>query len=341
MIEIDGSFGEGGGQILRSALSLSMVTQQPFRITRIRAGRPKPGLAPQHLTGIRAAATISQATVKGDHAGSQEIDFIPRKIQTGRYEFAVGTAGSVSLVFQTLFLPLALAQEPSTVSITGGTHVRGAPIFDFLESCWLSYTRQCGLQIDLKMEKAGYYPKGGGRIVGTFRPPQSLKPLNLKERGQLLKLDLHVGISNLPQEIGKRMIREASELLKREGYQAQCTMMAYPSPGQGIYLWLLADYGSGLIGFSGLGERGVRAEAIARRTVEEFLQFERSKATVDRYLADQLLLPLVCIPGNSFYSTSRISLHLLTNLEVIQKFLSCKIEVEGELGEPGWVRLSG
>lgn len=325
---------------MRSALSLSAVTQQPFRITRIRAGRPKPGLAPQHLTSIRAAAAISRATVKGDHAGSLEIEFIPDKIHAGDYEFAVGTAGSVSLVFQTLFLPLALAREPSTVSITGGTHVRGAPIFDFLEQCWLSYMKRCGFQIDLKMEKAGYYPKGGGKIVGIFGTPEPLKPMNLKKRGRLVKLRLHVGISNLPQEIAKRMVQEASRILEGRDIQIDQSIIFSPSPGQGIYLWLLADYENGPLGFSGLGERGVRAEVIAGKTVQEFLAFDQTEATTDPYLSDQLLLPLVCIPGNSFYSISRVSQHLLTNLEVIKKFLTCAIKVEGELGGHGRIRIS-
>lgn len=213
MIRIDGSFGEGGGQILRTSLSLSLVTGKPFRIDRIRAGRSKPGLLRQHLTSVRAAAEVGEATVEGDVLGSTAVTFSPGKVRGGDYKFVVGTAGSGTLVFQTVLPALMVAAGPSKLIIEGGTHNIAAPPFDFLERTFVPILARMGPRVRLKLERYGFYPAGGGRFSAEIDPCASLQPLEIGERGEVTSRRITALVANLPGTIGVREIEAATSVL--------------------------------------------------------------------------------------------------------------------------------
>ncbi len=356
MIEIDGSKGEGGGQVLRSALSLSVATGQPFRIIRIRARRPKPGLAAQHLAAVRAAAQVGQAEVMGARMGSARIVFRPQRIQPGEYRWDIGTAGSTALVLQTVFTPLSLAQAPSQVSITGGTHVKWSPCYQYLEWHWLTFMRRMGFDADLNLERAGYYPRGGGEIRARIRPagrqatepngppgrtPAAATPLNLTDRGRLLQIRGLSAVSNLPGSIAERQRRQAMSRLHRSGLDCPIDILVerMPARGKGTLLLLLAEFEHSQACSFGLGELGVPAERVADGAVDATLAMLDSGAAIDEYLTDQLLLPLAFASGPSELRTAGVTQHLLTNAQVIRAFGAAKVEIEGELGELGLVRV--
>ncbi len=339
-IEIDGSFGEGGGQILRTALSLSMTTGQLIRIFNIRAGRPNPGLANQHLTCIKAAREISSATVAGATLGSQTLEFEPGQIQPGDYSFDVTTAGSVSLVFHTLFLPLSLAQSPSRVTIRGGTHVNWSPSYEFLEDQWLLYLRKIGFEISIRLEKAGYYPHGGGVIKARIEPAGQISPLILLNRGELRAITGRVFFSNLKTNIAERQVAQAEKLLAAHGLSPEIEIREYPapSPGTGTHLHAAFDNASGSC--TALGEKRISAEKVASSSAEAICNYIDSGAALDRFIADQLILPLSLASGESAFTCEEVSQHLRTNVAIVQMFLPVKVEVDGEIGSPGTVRIT-
>jgi len=203
-IEIDGSIGEGGGQVLRSSLALSLVTGQALHIKNIRSRRPKPGLMPQHLKAVQAAAAIGMARTEGSHLGSQSLVFEPRGIRSGRFDFDIGTAGSTSLVLQTILLPLSVAKEPSSVTVRGGTHVPWSPCFHYLDLHWLRYMRAIGFNVQLAMELAGFYPQGAGIVHAVVQPTTQILPLRLTERGTLKRIHGISAVSNLDVSIAER-----------------------------------------------------------------------------------------------------------------------------------------
>jgi RNA 3'-terminal phosphate cyclase (ATP) len=339
VVEIDGSFGEGGGQILRTALALSMTTGQPIRIFNIRAGRPNPGLANQHLTCIKAAREISSATVAGAALASQTLEFCPGKTQPGDYSFDVTTAGSVSLVFHTLFLPLSLAQSPSRVTIRGGTHVNWSPSYEFLEDQWLFYLRKIGFEISIRLGKAGYYPPGGGVIKARIEPAGQVSPLILLNRGELRAITGRVFFSNLKPNIAERQVAQAEKLLAPHGLSPEIEIREYPapSPGTGTHLHAAFDNGSGSC--TALGEKRISAEKVASSSAEAICNYIDSGAALDRFIADQLILPLSLASGESAFTCDEVSQHLLTNVAIVQMFLPVKVEVDAEIGSPGTVRI--
>lgn len=338
-VEIDGSFGEGGGQILRTALALSVATQRPIRIRNIRAGRRRPGLANQHLTCIKAARQISSARVSGDTLGSQTLEFEPESVRPGDYSFDVTTAGSVSLVFHTLFLPLSLAGNESRITIRGGTHVKWSPSYEFLEDQWLFYLRKIGFDVTVRLEKAGYYPKGGGVLKAQVRPANEICPLALSDRGGLRGVVCRVFFSNLNRSIAVRQVAKAQEILRCRGLSAETEIREYPSPGVGTGTHLQAVFENGSGGFSSLGERGLPAERVAAFSAESLCEYMDSGAAVDRFIADQLLLPLSFASGESFFTCEQVTQHLVTNAHVMQMFLPVKVELDGEVGHAGRVRI--
>jgi RNA 3'-terminal phosphate cyclase (ATP) len=340
MIEIDGSFGEGGGQILRSSLTLSILTGKDLRIVNVRAKRSKPGLRPQHLTAVRAAAKVCKASTEGASIGSQELVFRPGEISGGKYRFEIGTAGSTSLVLQTIFLPLTQAQAASTVTITGGTHVRWSPSFHYLDWHWLHFLRKMGVGADLTLEQAGFYPQGGGRIRARIHPADELAPLDLTERGDLIQIRGISASANLPGHIVRR---QRQRVVSRLGHRVPLNdirTVELPSSVKGTIMLLLAEYAHTQACVFALGERGKRAETVADEAVDAWLDFDRSGGVVDRYLADQLLLPLALASGPSALHTAEVTQHLLTNAEVIRSFLPVEIEIDSPLGEPGLVHLT-
>lgn len=341
MIDVDGSQGEGGGQVLRSALSLSLLTQVPIRVSRIRARRPRPGLMPQHLKAVEAAAAVGGATVDGAELGSQSLVFEPEGVGSGRFRFDIGTAGSVSLVLQTIAVPLCAAQSDSQVTVHGGTHVPWSPCFHYLELQWGHYMRRIGCDIALRQEYAGFYPGGGGIIHAAIRPCPAFKPLALTARGPLKRI---LGISAVALLDMRIAERQREQILRRcsgwgMGVEITVLNMAARSPGAAVVL--LAEFEHSQCCFYALGRRGKPAERVADEAVEQLNGFLATDGAIDPYLADQLVLPLACAAGMSELRTAEITSHLLTNARIIEQFLPAKIEICGGLGRPGLVRIAG
>ncbi len=339
MIEIDGSQGEGGGQILRSALALSIVTGKAMRINRIRAGRSKPGLRAQHLKSLEAAATISMARVTGDSIGSSSVTFQPLELHAGNFRFEINTAGAASLVLQTICLPLGFADGSSKVSVIGGTHVRWSPCFHYLDWQWAYFTSRIGCRVAVDLERAGFYPQGRGCIHAEIHPLGDISPLNLIDRGALLEIQ-GVSIScNLPQHIAERQRKRTIERLKHLGCVLNVEIENMPAFNKGSLLCLIAVFEHGRACYFGLGERGLPAERVADVAVDQLLGFIKSDGCVDQYLADQLLLPLAFAAGVSGFRTSQITQHLVTNANVIRAFTSAEIALLGKMGRSGIVRI--
>jgi RNA 3'-terminal phosphate cyclase (ATP) len=337
MLDVDGSRGEGGGQILRTALSLSCVLRVPFRIRNIRSGRRKPGLMPQHLTAVRAAREISGGEVEGDSVGSQELTFRPRRTVSGDYRFDIGTAGAVSLVLQTLLLPLALAGGKSTVSIRGGTHLPHSPPWHYLERVFAPFLASIGVRVSLSLESCGFYPAGGGRVSATIHPAEAIRPVEAAERGPCRPFTALSGVANLPFDIARRQLEGAAELLGGE-VALEPELRELDSPVRGTFILLYRP--SGRSGFSAVGERGKRAEAVGREAAEGLLRYCRSDAAFDPYLADQTVPYASLASGVSRFTTSLVTRHLLTNLDVVRLFTGAEWSVDGREGEAGAVTIT-
>jgi RNA 3'-terminal phosphate cyclase (ATP) len=341
VIEINGSMGEGGGQVLRSALTLSLLTGQAFHMTHVRESRPRPGLFPQHLAAVQAAAQISGAEVSGARIGSHELCFTPRPLRPGRYHFDIGTAGATTLVLQTLLLPLAVADAASTLSIAGGTHVPWSPCFHYLDWHWRPLLARIGIAFQLELTMAGFYPQGGGELRAEI--PGAARPLGLEllERGSLRRLRGLSAVANLPLQIAERQRGQALRRLGRRMPKADVRIDVEPLPARspGTLLLLLAEFEHSQACFFGLGARGKRAERVADEAVDELFAFLDSDGAVDRWMADQLLLPLALAAQGSVLRTAEVSSHLLTNAAVIGAFLPLRITVQGNTGEAGVVRI--
>jgi RNA 3'-phosphate cyclase len=344
LLEIDGALGEGGGQVLRSVLTLSILTKQPIFIRNIRANRSKHGLLAQHLKSVDAAAAISKAHVEGAALGSSSLTFRPSEIDSGRYRFDIGTAGATSLVLQTIFLPLSRAKAASSVIITGGTHVMWSPSFHYLELQWLPIMKRLGFDASIELNAAGFYPQGGGRIDSVVRPIISIAPLRMITRGKLIHITGISGVANLSREIAERQKRQALErLVASAPYLGQTDIrikiQELPSPTKGTILLLFAEFENGSACYYGLGELGKPAERVADEAVDALLAFIETGAALDQFTTDQLLLPLSFSEGASLLQTSQITQHMLTNAEIIRMFLPVKISIAGALGEPGLVSI--
>ena len=322
MITIDGSYGEGGGQILRTSLALSLVTGKPFSISNIRAGRKKPGLMRQHLTAVNAAAEIGLAAVEGNSVGSQAFTFEPETIKPGNYRFAIGSAGSCTLVFQTILPALLTAGEPSEVVLEGGTHNPFAPPFDFLEKAFLPVIHRMGPGVDAVLEKPGFYPAGGGRFRVSIKPA-GLNRIDLLERGNIVNKTARACVANLPVHIANRELKVIRETLKwdRELLKA---VEVENSQGPGNILTVEIESDNITEVFTGFGEKGVSAEKVARRTVKSVQEYLAFNVPVGRYLADQLLVPMALAGGGKFRTLSPTK-HTTTNIEIIKKFLDVEI----------------
>ena len=337
MIEIDGSFGEGGGQIVRTAVALSAVTGKPVRITRIRQGRPKPGLAAQHARAIMALAGICDARTSGIEPGSSEIVFTPGEIQGGRHRVEIGTAGSVTLLMQCLLPALLRVGAPSSLQIQGGTDVQWAPTVDYFKYVFLPALSSFGAKVGLEVLRRGYYPRGQGEVLLQVEPA-TLKASHLEDRtGATCQSIQNISsmqntvqgashCSNLPEHVAARQADSAAEALKQAGFSAQISreVLCLPSMGSGITLW------SGCKGASCLGERGLPAEKVGRRAAKELIVELKSGATVDVHLADQLI-PYLALAGGS-YTVREISLHARTNIWTAGHFLDAEIGIKEEKG---------
>jgi RNA 3'-terminal phosphate cyclase (ATP) len=330
LLVIDGSYGEGGGQIIRTSLALSLVTSKPFRVARARANREKPGLRKQHLTAVTAAAEIGQAIVEGAAMGSTEFTFIPGNVIPGDYLFDIGTAGSATLVLQTVLPPLMIASGPSMLRLQGGTHNVHAPPYDFLERTFLPLVSRTGPKILIDLGRYGFYPPGGGRFDVFIEPVTTPRRLDLVKRGNIRERGRAL-VVNLPATMAERELAVIKEKmgLSDEQLHAEISDNAI-SRGTAVMIEIESEQVTEV--FTRIGERGVRAEVIAEKAVDEALEYLKTEAAVGEHLADQLLIPLSLCGGGTF-STSKLSLHTLTNIEVIKKFLDVDIIVtESMLG---------
>ena len=332
MLTIDGSYGEGGGQIIRTSLALSLITGKPFRIYNVRARRAKPGLQRQHLTAVNAAAAIGRAEVEGAAVNAQAFTFHPGAVTPGDYSFPIGTAGSTMLVLQAVLPPLMIARAPSVLAFEGGTHNVHAPPFEFISRTFLPLINRMGASVTAELERYGFYPPGGGRFNVLVEPASALKPLHLLARGEIRARRARALVVKLPPSIGARELTVVAEKLGLgDGELRVETSDNAHSPGNVVTIEIESEQLTEV--FTGIGERGVRAETIAERAAEEARRYLETGAPVGEHLADQLLIPLALAGGGS-YTTGALSLHTTTNIEVIKKFLDVDItttETKGKM----------
>jgi RNA 3'-terminal phosphate cyclase (ATP) len=340
LITLDGSQGEGGGQILRTALTLSLLTGRPFRIVKIRANREKPGLRPQHLAAVHAAAELGNAELQGASVGSRDLIFRPGEYEPRDFAIDIGTAGSTSLVLQTLHLPLALRAEKAVrVELSGGTFNPRAPAFPFLRATWKGYLDRIGAPIAVAMPAAGFYPRGGGRLDAWIEPAR-LRPFVRTERGAVKRVRGVAGVLNLRPDIPERMRDRALARLDGRGWDVAIELADWPGPGQGAAISLTIEHErTAPATFVGLGERGKPSEVVADEAVGELLAFDAATdAAVDAHSADQILLPLALTPGRSEYTVAEVTEHLRTNVATIQQFVDRTIAIqEPSAQKPGRV----
>ena len=317
MITIDGSEGEGGGQVVRNALALSLVTGQPFRIINIRGERKKPGLMRQHLTAVEAACAIGSAACEGGAIGASEICFQPGKVQAGEYRFAVGTAGSTNLVLQTVLMPLLLADGPSRLVLEGGTHNMQAPPFDFIERVFLPVINRMGPRVEAVLVRHGFYPRGGGRVEIDISPAP-LTPVDCLDRGALRHVSATALFAGLPFEIAQREIATLRKFLDwPEDAFAVRQLAEDRGPGNALLLEAAFEHATEIV--TGFGQLGVSAESLAKTAAHRMAGYLESEAFAGPYLADQLMLPFALAGGGSF-TTVKPSQHALTARDVIALF---------------------
>lgn len=336
MIELDGAAGEGGGQILRTALSLSMITGQPFRITNIRAGRSRPGLLRQHLVAVQAAARICGADVGDVAVGAQTLAFVPGAIRAGDYSFAIGTAGSSTLVMQTVLPALLFAGQSSRVTVTGGTHNSMAPPSHFLERAYGRVLAAMGAEVDFTLRRFGFYPAGGGELVATVQPCAGLRALELTERGTRLHGYAESFVAGVPESVARRELECIGQGMGWGDAHLLCHRLPL-AMGPGNVLLLTLEHEHVTEVFAGFGEKMVRAETVAKQTLERARRYIASGAAVSECLADQLMLPMALAGAGSF-TTDALSLHAMTNAQVIARFLPVRFEFEA-MGERHMVRV--
>lgn len=326
MLEIDGAHGEGGGQLLRMAVALSALTQTPVRVVRIRAGRPNPGLAAQHATAVAALAKLCGAEVTGLEVGSPTIDFRPGKVESGRYAFDVGTAGSVTLVLQALLPVAAAAPGPVRVRLVGGTDVRWSPPIDYFTRVFLPLVRTVGVHADVEVHRRGYYPRGGGIVEAVVEPTRTWSPLDLSDLGEVRRVRGIAHVANLPEDIPKRMQHAAMRRLQRLGdvtieervYRGDGAIGA----GGGLVLW--AETETSFLGADSLAERGKPSDRVGGEAAIALLVEIDSQATLDIHAADQLLVYVARAGGRSRFRVREVSGHMEAMMWLLPQFLPCR-----------------
>jgi len=352
-VELDGSIGEGGGQILRTALSLSAVTGHPFSIERIRSNRLKPGLRPQHREAARAVARIVDGRLAGDEVGSTGLEFSPRTApRPGDWAFDIGTAGSTPLLLQTVCWPLALAGAPSALTLRGGTHQDHAPSFHYLALVWAPAVARLGFRVSVELQAAGFYPEGGGEFTARVEPATPLPPLDLRHRGTLLEVEVVSMVGGLGYDVAERQASRALRRLRDHGIAAESERVPVPArASKGGHVLIVSTFERTRAGHGAVTARERSPEETAELAVEAFRAYLSGGAAVDGHLGDQLLVPAALVaagrppspPGimpSVRYSVSEVTMHLVTNAEVIRRFLDVDVKVEGNVGEEGEVQVA-
>jgi RNA 3'-terminal phosphate cyclase (ATP) len=327
-LRIDGSYGEGGGQILRTALALAALQGRPVVVDHIRASRRRPGLRPQHLRAARALAEITGGELQGDWEDSPRLAFRPGKTRTGAFRFDIGTAGACTLLIAAILPPLLLAPAPSEVVVTGGTHVPFSPPYHFFAEIFLPVLNRMGANVQSELGRWGWYPGGGGEVRLRISPSRGLTGVSLEERGELRSLELLIGLANLPGHVAQREEETLRRQLGAAGRLLASRLVIPDSPGQGNVLFLKAIYEHTAAGFSVLGRRGLPAEQVATEVGRAWFGFARARAAVDLHLADQLIPYLALAGGESTLVTERLSSHLRTNIRVVEQFLPRRFQVD-------------
>ncbi len=350
MIEIDGSYGEGGGQILRTTLALSTLLLKSVRIFNIRARRSNPGLQAQHLTGVKALAELCNAELQGAFKGSKELVFKPRERRCGKFRFDIGTAGSISLVIQAILPALIFAPCRTIVEITGGTDVAWSPPIDYVKNVLLPILSRMGVKASIEVRRRGHYPRGGGHVVLSVEPLEGkLESMSEVEFGTLREIR---GISHcvkLPKHVAERQARSAKEYLKKKGIDVpiEIELETYPpekdfhlGPGSGIVLWAISDKGL-ILGSDALGEKGKPAEQVGEEAARELIEELSSSMAFDKHMGDMLIPYIALAEGYSRIGISRLTLHTLTNIHIVEKLVNTKFKVNGREGERGVIEVQG
>lgn len=335
LISIDGAQGEGGGQIVRTALALSVATGQGFELTHIRERRPRPGLRPQHLAAVRGAAMICEARVGGAFDGSPDLRFEPGKVAPGQFHFEIGTAGAVTLVLETVIPPLATAGESSRVEVTGGTHVPASPSFHYLARHWAAVLERLGLKSRYTLERAGFYPPGGGAVRAEISPWQRPTSLCLEERGALVAIRGVSGAGRLKGDVARRQAEAArARLWEQRRLEAEWDVEDVPAASPGAFLLLEAVFERSRAAFGFLGERNLAPEMLGDRAARRLLKFLEEEGAVDPNLADQLAVPLALAGGGGRVATPEVTRHLETVVRVLGLF-GIPARTWGRRGGPG------
>jgi RNA 3'-phosphate cyclase len=348
MIEIDGSYGEGGGQILRTAVSLSALTLHPVRIFNIRAGRSNPGLRRQHMAGIELVGKLVGARIKGLERGSSEVKFIPKERLGGRFSYDIGTAGSISLVLQAVLPPAILAPEPVTFHLRGGTDVSWSPPVDYLREVFAFMLKRMGASLEILQKIRGHYPKGGGEVVCSVSPVNEIKALELVQFDVLKEIN---GISHcvrLPAHVAERQAESAQQVLQDKGLGPVSIMTeTYPKendphlgPGSGIVLWAESNEGIRL-GADSLGGKGLPAEKVGVKAGNQLLEELSSNMAIDSHLCDMLVPYLAIAAGSSKIGISNMTSHLRTNIWVAKRILDVNMNLTVNIGKPGILSVVG
>ncbi len=332
VLEIDGSYGEGGGQIVRTAVALSVMTDQPIHVRNIRANRPIPGLRPQHFTALSCIREICDAEVEGLTINSKTLEFTPHAIKPGSYHFDVGTAGSMTLVFQACLLCGLKTPGPLTIHLQGGTDVRWAPSWDYFSHVFLPLVKKIGVNADVQLVKRGYYPIGGGEAVLSIQPTENLLPFQAREQQNFHEIQGIIHLANLPEHIGTRMKHAAMKVALQHNYNSSLHIdtVSSLSPGTGITLWSESD--RTILGSTVLGEKNVSAEVVGEQAASHLIKEIQSGATLDSYGVDQLLPYLACAPKVSTFLIRELSNHAKTNMWLVKQFFPVDFDLTPQQG---------
>ncbi len=350
VILIDGSFGEGGGQILRTSLTLSALALKPVKIVNIRAKRSNPGLRPQHLTAVKVIATLTDAEVKGAYVGSMELEFHPKTRRGGKFQFDIGTAGSISLVLQAAIPTMLYANEPVELTIRGGTDVSWSPPIDYMRYVFTHWLGLMGAKISIKVLRRGHYPRGGGLVKVRVEPVTKLKALNVLERGEVISIH---GISHavkLPKHVAVRQAKSAKDYLVDKRFDESKISIdlefyepsrdPHLGPGSGIVLWARTTNNC-ILGADSLGARGKPAERVGREAAEKLYEELLSNAALDSHMGDMIIPFLALAHGNSEVTISKLTMHTYTNIEIVKRILGAEVTYEGELNSKSTIKVKG